>query len=138
MLNRYLVQMRNAAQRWFKFDNVGQSPQRISRHAMASDGTHIFVLGGVSVGASEDQISFIYVFDTSMYFRFVTSSGQHQRFRTYTIACKAKIMYARRKSRASIALPGVTLHVVSRVAAIRFEQRGVKVLYTRRTETDFF
>ena len=49
---------------------------------MASDGTRVFVLGGVSVGASADQIPFIHVFDTSMYFRFVTSSGQPPRLST--------------------------------------------------------
>jgi hypothetical protein len=75
MLNRYLVHMRNAAQRWFKIQNVGQSPHRRSHHTMASDGTRVFVLGGYSKGAQSDEISSIHVFDTSMYFRFVISSA---------------------------------------------------------------
>jgi hypothetical protein len=74
-LNRYLVHMRDAAQRWFKFDNVGQSPHKRSSHAVASDGTRVFVLGGYSEGAQSDEISSIHVFDTSMYFRFVISSA---------------------------------------------------------------
>jgi hypothetical protein len=82
MLNRYLVHMRNAAQRWFKFDNVGTSPYRRSYHAMASDGTRVFVLGGYSTDARSDEISLIHVFDTSMHFRSVMSSGQPLRLRT--------------------------------------------------------
>jgi hypothetical protein len=76
VLNRYIVHMRNAAQRWFKFHNVGESPHRRSYHTIASDGTRIFVLGGYSEGAQSDEVSLIHVFDTSMYFRFVISSGQ--------------------------------------------------------------
>jgi hypothetical protein len=34
---------------------------------MASDGTRVFVLGGDSIGAQADKMSFIHVFDTSMY-----------------------------------------------------------------------
>jgi hypothetical protein len=82
VLNRYLVHMRNAAQRWFKFDNVGQSPHKRSVHAMASDGTRVFVLGGNLKGARADEISLIHGFDTSMYFRFVISFGQPPRLRT--------------------------------------------------------
>jgi hypothetical protein len=70
MLNRYLVHMRNAAQRWFKFQNMGSSPAGRSYHAMASDGTRVFVLGGYSAGARADEISLIHVFDTSMCVRF--------------------------------------------------------------------
>jgi hypothetical protein len=73
--------MRNAAQRWFNFHNVGQSPHRRSYHAMASDGTRVFVLGGYPASAHSDEIS-IHLFDTSMYFRFVISSGQPPRLRT--------------------------------------------------------
>ncbi|KAN0108924.1 hypothetical protein V8E52_009792, partial [Russula decolorans] len=62
MLDRYLVRMRNAAQRWFKFDNVGPSPHSRSAHTMASDGTRVFVLGGYSEGARSDEISLIHVF----------------------------------------------------------------------------
>ena len=82
MLNRYLVHMRNAAQLWFKFDNVGQSPHKRSVQAMASDGTRVFVLGGNLKGARADEISLIHGFDTSMYFRFVISSAQPPRLRT--------------------------------------------------------
>jgi hypothetical protein len=81
MLNHYLVHMRNAAQRWFKFHNVGQSPHRRSGHAMASDGTHVFVLGGNSV-AQVDDLSLIHVFNTSMYLRLVNLSGQRSKLRT--------------------------------------------------------
>jgi hypothetical protein len=82
VLKRYLVHMRNAAWRWFNFHNVGQSPHRRSSHAMASDGTRVFVLGGYSWDARSDEICLIHVFDTSMYFRFVISSGQPLRLRT--------------------------------------------------------
>ena len=82
MLNRYLVHMRNAAQRWFKFHNVGTSPPRKWAHAMASDGTRVFVLGGRSKGVRSDEISLIHVFDTSMYSRSVISPGQPPKSRT--------------------------------------------------------
>ena len=77
MSNRYLVHMRNAAQKWYNFYNVGPSPSRRSCHAMASDGTRIFVLGGYSKGALADDISLIHVFDTSMYYVMVISSGRN-------------------------------------------------------------
>ena len=80
MLCRYLVHMRNAAQRWFKFHNVGTSPVGRTAQAMASDGTCIFVLGGD--GAQSDEIFLIHVFDTSMYFRSAISSGLPPRLRT--------------------------------------------------------
>ena len=67
--------MRNAAQRWFKLHNVGPSPHRRSVHAMASDGTRVFVLGGYLEGAPSDENSLVHVFDTRMYFRSVVSSG---------------------------------------------------------------
>jgi hypothetical protein len=72
----------NAAQRWFKLDNVGPSPHGRSAHAMASDGTQVFMLGGYSKGARSDEISLIHVFDTSMYIRFANSSGQPYKLRT--------------------------------------------------------
>ena len=68
MLNRYLVHMRNAARRWFEFQNVGQSPLGRAYHAMASVGTRVFVLGGTAHPALPDEGSHIHVFDTSMYF----------------------------------------------------------------------
>jgi hypothetical protein len=49
---------------------------------MASDGARVFVLGGYSKGAQEDEISLIHVFDTSMYIRFVNLSGQLSKLRT--------------------------------------------------------
>jgi hypothetical protein len=73
--------MRNAAQRWFKIHNVGPSPHRRSDHAMASDGTRVFVLGGYSPGARPDEISLIHAFDTSMYVRIVILSGQPSKLR---------------------------------------------------------
>jgi hypothetical protein len=81
-MNRYLVHMRNAAQRWFTFHNEGTSPLRRSAHAMASDGTRIFVLGGYSRDVRADEISLIHVFDTSMYVFLVNLSGQLPRLRT--------------------------------------------------------
>ena len=66
MLNCYLVHMQNAAQRWFKFHNEGLSPHRRANHAMASDGTRVFVLGGYSKRSRSDETSLIHVFDTSM------------------------------------------------------------------------
>jgi hypothetical protein len=70
----------NAAQRWFKFQNIGRSPHRMAYHAMGSDGTRVFVLAGV--GASANEISLINVFRTSMYFRPAISSGHPPRLRT--------------------------------------------------------
>ena len=49
---------------------------------MASDGTRVFVLGGYSRDARVDELSLIHVFDTSMYFRSVISSGHPSRLRT--------------------------------------------------------
>jgi hypothetical protein len=82
VLNRYLVYMRNAAQRWFNFHNVGPSPHKRAYHAMASDGSRVFVLGGNSKGARADEISLIHVFDTSMYFLLVHLSGRLFKLRT--------------------------------------------------------
>jgi hypothetical protein len=73
--------MRNAANRWFKFHNTGPSPHGRSAHAMASDGTRVFVLGGYSKGARADEISLIHVFDTSMYVHFVNLSRQPSKLR---------------------------------------------------------
>jgi hypothetical protein len=47
---------------------VGPSPHGRSSHAMASDGTRVFVLGGYSEGAQADEASVIHVFDTSTHF----------------------------------------------------------------------
>ena len=63
-----LFHMRNAAQRWFIFQNVGPSPGGRSCHTMASDGTRIFVLGGISsTDDRADETTLIHIFDTSMY-----------------------------------------------------------------------
>ena len=52
---------------------------------MASDGTHIFLLGGeyskLSPHAKANESRLIYVLDTSMYF-FVISFGQTPEFKT--------------------------------------------------------
>jgi hypothetical protein len=48
---------------------------------MASDGTRVFVLGGCSKGARDDEISLIHVFDTSTYVRFGNLSGQPSKLR---------------------------------------------------------
>jgi hypothetical protein len=92
--------MRIAAQRWFKFHNEGRSPHRRSAHAMASDGTRVFVLGGYSKGARSDEISLIHVFDTSMYFRSVVSSEQPPKLKTQRIS--------------STRIPNITLSILMR------------------------
>jgi hypothetical protein len=92
VLNRYLVHMRNAAQRWFKLHNEGTSPHKRAHHAMTSDGTRVFVLGGYSKDARADEISLIHVFDTSMYVRFVNLSGQPSKLSTQRISSTRKTM----------------------------------------------
>src|SRR5712672_2387764 len=84
MSNCHLVHMRNRAQRWFKFHNVGPSPQGRWGHAIASDGTRVFVLGGYSNGAHAGDTSLIHVFDTSMYCTFVCVTLSGQRFNLST------------------------------------------------------
>jgi len=81
-LDHYVVHMRNAAQRWFKFHNVGRSPQGRLAHTMASDGTRVFVLGGYLSGTRANDMSLIHVFDTSMYFHSLISSVQPPRSST--------------------------------------------------------
>ena len=71
MLNRNLGLIRDSAQRWFNCQNVGPSPHLRAFHSTASDGTRVFVLGGNSPNAREDEVSLIHVFDTSMYVCFV-------------------------------------------------------------------
>ena len=47
---------------------MGPSPTGRSGHAMASNGTRVFVLGGESsAGAQADETALIHVLDTSMY-----------------------------------------------------------------------
>jgi len=99
-LKRYLVHMRIAAQRWLKFHNVGPSPHARLAHAMASDGTRVFVLGGHSKDARADDLSHIHFFDTSMYVRFVSLSGQPSKLRT--------------QSTSSTLIPNLTLSILMR------------------------
>ena len=82
MLNRYLAHMRNVGQQWFKFLNAGSNPYGRSYHTMASEGTRIFVIGGYSKAARVDETPLIHVFDRSMYFSLVVSSGRPPRLRT--------------------------------------------------------
>ena len=86
MLNHNLVYMRNTAQRWFRFHNLGPSPYRRAYHAMASEGTRVFLLGGYSSDALEDEVSLVHVFDTSTYFCFVNLSGRPSKLRTQRIS----------------------------------------------------
>jgi hypothetical protein len=51
-----------------------------SGHVMASDGTQIFVLGGLSRG--DDEAKPVYVVDTSTYFRFCYFIGRPSSFKT--------------------------------------------------------
>src|SRR5882762_3056249 len=56
---------------------MGQSPSGRFGHAMACDGTRVFVLGGrLSPGVQVDETKLIHVLDTGMYFLFVISLRQ--------------------------------------------------------------
>ena len=69
VLNRYLVHVGNAAQRWTVFRDMRPHPCGRGGHAMASDGRRVFVLGGeLSPSTQVDEARLIYVLDTSMYF----------------------------------------------------------------------
>ncbi len=48
-------------------------------HAMASDGTRVFVLGGDFPADTQAETEHIHVLDTSMYFLFVISFGRPPR-----------------------------------------------------------
>ncbi len=62
------------AQRWTTFQDIGPGPSRRRHHVMASDGTWVFVFGGViSSEVQADRAKSIHVLDTSMYFLFVVS-----------------------------------------------------------------
>ncbi|KAI0261686.1 hypothetical protein BGY98DRAFT_929417, partial [Russula aff. rugulosa BPL654] len=80
----YALQL--STQRWFQIHNMGPSPYRRGYHAMASDGTRVFVLGGRSLDSRADKLSLIHVFDTSMYFRSVISSGHPSILRAQRIS----------------------------------------------------
>ena len=72
----FLVHTQYPAQRWFLFQNMGPSPSGRRAHAMASDGTRVFVLGGrLSVSEPADEATLIHVVDTSTYFRFCHLDG---------------------------------------------------------------
>ncbi|KAF8499070.1 hypothetical protein F5888DRAFT_1611375 [Russula emetica] len=72
-----LTAFKLSTQRWTAFQDVGSSPSGRSGHAMACDGTRVFVLGGeLSLAAQVDEAKLIHVLDTSMYFLFVISFGQ--------------------------------------------------------------
>ena len=61
--------MRHPAQQWFTIQNVGPSPSRRSGHAMVSNGTRLFVLGGLlEVCTLADESELIHVLETGMYF----------------------------------------------------------------------
>ena len=64
---------------------------------MVSDGTRVFMLGGAP---PSDEICLIHVFDTSMFFRSVISSGKPPRLRT--------------QSKSSIRTPSLTLLIPMR------------------------
>jgi hypothetical protein len=71
------VHIWDPAQQWFTIQNVEPSPSTRRDHAMASDGTRVFVLGGVSLGFGQgDSTALIHVMDTSTYYLFVISFGQ--------------------------------------------------------------
>ena len=109
MLNRYHVHMRNAAQRWFKFPNLGTSPCKRAGHTMASDGTRVFVLGGYPSNPREDEVSLIHVFDTSMYFRSVISSGQLSKLRTQRTSSARKFSKGSCRYRLLYRMSGATV-----------------------------
>ncbi|KAI0275149.1 hypothetical protein BC834DRAFT_965581 [Gloeopeniophorella convolvens] len=60
-----LTAFKLSSQRWFMFQNMGPSPSGRSGHAMASNGTRIFVLGGESSAATQaDESALIHILDT--------------------------------------------------------------------------
>jgi len=76
-VQRYVVvHAQYPAQRWSAFQDIGPSPSVRYRHAMASDGTRVFVLGGgLSPGVPVHEAKPIHVLDTRTYFLFVISFG---------------------------------------------------------------
>jgi len=81
-----LVHIQYLAQRWIAFQDIGPSPSGRMGHAMACDGTRVFVLGGVlSPGVQADEIKPIHVLDTRIYFLFVISLGQSLSLKTQSI-----------------------------------------------------
>ena len=80
-----LVQSQYPAQRWIAFQDISSSPSPSpsprASHAMACDGTRVFVLGG-RLAPDTDDITPIYVLDTGMYLLFFISFGQFQSLKT--------------------------------------------------------
>ncbi|TDL30173.1 galactose oxidase [Rickenella mellea] len=64
-----LVAFKISNQRWYMFQNMGPAPSIRSRHAMASVGRRVFILGGESStpGKDVDDPDTIHVLDTSTY-----------------------------------------------------------------------
>src|SRR6266403_3052820 len=82
-----LVQIQYPAQRWIAFQDIGLSPGTRWNHAMASDGTRVFVLGGLlPADTGADKKIFIHVLDTSMSSLFVISFGQPSRLKTQIVS----------------------------------------------------
>ncbi|KAF8499863.1 hypothetical protein F5888DRAFT_1611199 [Russula emetica] len=74
-----LTALNLSTQRWTAFQDIGPSPCRRQAHAMACDGTRVFVLGGELSPFAQvevDEAKLIHVLDTSMYFLFVILFGQ--------------------------------------------------------------
>ncbi|KAF8499883.1 hypothetical protein F5888DRAFT_117731 [Russula emetica] len=67
-----LTALNLSTQRWTMFQDISPSPSGRSYHAMACDGTRVFVLGG----KLSHEAKLIHVLDTSMYFLFVIPFGQ--------------------------------------------------------------
>ena len=75
---------------------------------MASDGTRVFVLGG-DLSKPRDEVSLIHVFDTSMYFRFVISSGQPSKLRTQRTSSARKFSKGSCRYRLLYKMSGTTV-----------------------------
>ncbi|KAF8492374.1 hypothetical protein F5888DRAFT_1637137 [Russula emetica] len=64
-----LTALNLSTQRWTAFQDIGPSPCGRSGHAMACDGTRVFVLGGqLSPGEQVDEAKLIHVLDTTFKF----------------------------------------------------------------------
>ncbi|KAI0283586.1 hypothetical protein BGY98DRAFT_1093694 [Russula aff. rugulosa BPL654] len=62
-----LTALNLSTQRWTSFQDIGPSPSTRFGHAMACDGTRVFVLGGrLSAGAQVDDAKPIHVLDTKL------------------------------------------------------------------------
>jgi hypothetical protein len=63
-----LVHIRHLAQEWFMLQKGGPSPSGRWGHAMVSNGTRVFVVGGgLAVDAQADETAVIHVLETSTY-----------------------------------------------------------------------